>query len=94
MRIRKTSFRLFNIYLFSRPYRKRDTELYFKVFGKWKQLCPAVKANTNAWVFNGNNVIYSTQSIARIQDIEGIVVTEEDKVKSVVSNFILNISWW
>jgi len=53
-----------------------------------------VKANTNAWVFNGNNVIYSTQSIARIQDIEGIVVTEEDKVKSVVSNFILNISWW
>jgi hypothetical protein len=70
-----------------RPYRKRDTELYFKVFAKWKQICPAVRANTNAWVFNGNNVIYSTQSIARIQDIEGIVIPVDEHVGSLFLYF-------
>jgi hypothetical protein len=57
------------------------------VFAKWKQICPAVKTNTNAWVFNGNNVIYSTQSIARIQDIEGIVIPVDEHVGSLLLYF-------
>ena len=26
----------------SRPYRKRDTEIYLEVFKKWKEICPQV----------------------------------------------------
>ena len=62
-----------------RPYRKRDTEMYFDVFAKWKTICPEVRKNPNAWVFNGNNIIYSTLDIARIQDIEDIGIPGENK---------------
>jgi hypothetical protein len=62
-----------------RPYRKRDTELYFEVFTKWKTIVPVVKKNPYAWAFNGNNIMYSTQDIARIQDVEGIIIKGESK---------------
>ncbi len=61
-----------------RPYRKRDTELYFEVFGKWKKMCAAV-GNDHAWAFNGNNIIYSTKNVKRIPDVEGIKIPGETK---------------
>jgi len=72
-----------------RPYLKRDNEIYRKVFHKWSKICPETKKMMNPkWdyhyslAFNGNNIFYATKSIngnKRIEDIEDIEVTEDNK---------------
>jgi hypothetical protein len=48
----------------SRPYSKKDTEMYLEVINRWKEQCPEI-VNKHAWAFNGNNMMWSTQNVPR-----------------------------
>jgi len=65
----------------SRPYSKKDTELYLEVMDKWKAESPEV-VNKYAWSFNGNNMMWSTQNIARFSN-RVIQIPGETKEKSI-----------
>ena len=77
-----------------RPYRKRDTELYFEVFAKWKQMVPVVKSRPQAWVFNGNNIIYSTKDVTKIQDVEEIRIKGDNQETLPAQNYIDRVGYW
>lgn len=44
-----------------RKYRQSDKKLYHAAIAKWKELCPAVQAEKNCWVFDGYQQLYSTK---------------------------------
>ena len=38
-----------------RDYKRTDKQLYHDTIKEWKEVCPAAKHNTAAWVFDGHN---------------------------------------
>ena len=75
----------------SRPYRGSDRQLYLTVFLEWKRLCPAVN-NQHAWVYNGGDIVYSTQEISSIPDVEGIIIHGETKERVACDIILLALS--
>ena len=51
-----------------REYRRSDKQLYHDVIKAWKEVCPAAKHNTAAWVFDGHKQLFCTKAY-RIEEL-------------------------
>jgi len=71
----------------NRDYRRQDKQLYHDVIKEWKEACPAAKANTSAWVFDGHKSLFSTK-LFRIEELPDQKVTvwsqEEERYLDVI----------
>eukprot|EP00092_Neocalanus_flemingeri_P007368 GFUD01007955.1.p1 GENE.GFUD01007955.1~~GFUD01007955.1.p1 ORF type:complete len:1043 (+),score=306.14 GFUD01007955.1:186-3314(+) len=51
-----------------RDYKRTDKQLYHDTIKEWKEVCPAAKHNTAAWVFDGHKQLFCTQAY-RIEEL-------------------------
>ena len=64
-----------------REYRRSDKQLYHDVIKAWKEVCPAAKHNTAAWVFDGHKQLFCTKAyrIEELPDQKVSVWCEEEE---------------
>ena len=51
-----------------RDYKRTDKQLYHDTIKMWKEVCPAAKHNTAAWVFDGHKQLFCTKAY-RIEEL-------------------------
>jgi len=64
-----------------RPFKKCDIRLYQDTIRMWKDLCPVVRSNKNAWVFDGVKQIYSLKKLKEgdFKPVEILVYSYEEE---------------